>query len=66
MEHHKKRKLGDGYEYKNCVQVKYIKMIDLQKYLEDGWEVCMENFPLCPDGIGPTNALVKKKCTSES
>lgn len=43
-------------------QVRYIKMIEIDKYVKDGWQVCMTDFPLCPDGIGPANALVKRKC----
>lgn len=44
------------------VEVRYIKMTEIDQYIKDGWEVCMKDFPLCPDGIGPANALVKRKC----
>lgn len=59
-----KNKFIDGCEPKSGtrIEVRYIKMTEIDKYIKEGWEVCMEDFPLCPDGIGPANALVKRKC----
>lgn len=48
-----------GYEYFT------IRMSEIDEYERKGWEVRMRDFPLCPDGINPACALVrrKKKCT---
>lgn len=65
-----KRKLTAGYKgWKrkgNCVVIKYVRWADLDKHIEEGWILCMKDFPLCPDGINPPIALMKKKCKSHS